>query len=65
MIILQYTIKSEHVGSAEGAAVGSGEGCLEGPADGEIDGDAVGLIVLLLQVPQDTGQSLWISLLVS
>jgi len=65
VIILQYVIKSEHVGSALGAAVGSGEGCLEGPADGEIDGDDVGLIVLLLQVPQDTGQSLWISFLIS
>lgn len=65
VIILQYTIESAHVGSKVGTTVGSGEGCLEELADGEIDGEAVGLIVLLLQVSQDTGQSLWISFLVS
>jgi len=63
LILPQYPLKSAHVGSDVGTSVGSGVGCLDGPADGDIDGEAVGLIVLLLQVPQDTGQSSWISFL--
>jgi len=63
MIFPQYPIKSAHVGSKVGSGVGSGVGCFDGPADGDIDGKAVGLMVLLLQVPQDTGQSLCISFL--
>jgi len=63
MILPQYPLKSAHVGSKVGTGVGLSVGCFDGPADGDIDGEAVGLIVLLLQVPQDTGQSSWISFL--
>lgn len=65
IIILQYDMESAHVGSEVGPCVGYSDGCLEGLADGKIDGKAVGLTVLLWQVPQDTGQSLWTSFLIS
>jgi len=58
VIISQYGMESAHVGSKVGTSVGYDEGCLEGLPEGVIDGEAVGLTVLLLQVPQETGQSL-------